>query len=804
MKTTGILLSILVVQALTWSTQGQSSFTYQGRLQVAGTAANGLFDLQFTLYGAATGGGQVGGTVGRNAVPVSNGLFAVSLDFGAGVFDASARWLQVGVKSNAVAGPFTALSPRQQITPAPEAIFAQTAGTVPAGSLTSTQLAAGAVTSGKIANGNVVRSINFLTDVVAILPGEGMSLNTANNTLQFGLAAIPDSFLGNAWKIAGNTGTTAGVHYIGTADNQPLEFKVNNVRVLRLEDNGDGSDTGEVPDGAPNLIGGASNNLVPRGVVGVTISGGGATNFYGTPRPNTTSSDYGTIGGGLGNTVGSGANFAVIGGGYLNSVDATSATIAGGEGNVIETNSASATIPGGSVNRIQAAANAATISGGSYNTIMTNSESTTIGGGFLNTIESDVTFASIGGGVANRIRPYASYASVAGGGFNTIDNASSFATVGGGERNTVRSNAPNATIAGGRENMISESAQEATIAGGSFNRVDERASACTIGGGSLNAIRSSGMYNTIAGGYSNEVRGSGAGPGVVSTIAGGQQNRIVGYYCAIGGGMRNSIAVVPGATIAGGQDNVISGEVPWMTIGGGMSNYIGQAEAATIGGGRGNRVLFGAWSTIGGGQENTTLPSARHATIPGGRANEAGTSAFAAGTAAKAIHRGAFVWADSTGSDLSSTADNSMTMRASGGYRLFSDPDATVGVYLASGSGSWIAMSDRNAKENFETVQPREVLEKVAALRVQRWSYKAQGVGVRHIGPTAQDFKSAFKVGESDTGISTVDADGVALAAIQGLNQKVDEQNAEIGELRAALKAVIAELTELKKDPGGK
>ncbi|HEY0548440.1 MAG TPA: hypothetical protein VGF13_02495 [Verrucomicrobiae bacterium] len=55
---------------------------------------------------------------------------------------------------------------------------------------------------------------------------------------------------------------------------------------------------------------------------------------------------------------------------------------------------------------------------------------------------------------------------------------------------------------------------------------------------------------------------------------------------------------------------------------------------------------------------------------------------------------------------------------------------------------------------------------------------------VRHIGPMAQDFRSAFAVGENDRTITTVDADGVALAAIQGLNQKVEEEN---GALRAAL-----------------
>ena len=87
-------------------------------------------------------------------------------------------------------------------------------------------------------------------------------------------------------------------------------------------------------------------------------------------------------------------------------------------------------------------------------------------------------------------------------------------------------------------------------------------------------------------------------------------------------------------------------------------------------------------------------------------------------------------------------------------------------------------MSDRNAKENFKPVNARAVLDKVAALPVSTWNYKAQTNGVRHIGAMAQDFKRAFGVGETDTGINTVDADGIALAAIQGLNQIVQEKDA--------------------------
>jgi hypothetical protein len=96
---------------------------------------------------------------------------------------------------------------------------------------------------------------------------------------------------------------------------------------------------------------------------------------------------------------------------------------------------------------------------------------------------------------------------------------------------------------------------------------------------------------------------------------------------------------------------------------------------------------------------------------------------------------------------------------------------------------TWINSSDRNLKENFERVNTLEVLEKVASLSLQTWSYKAQP-GQKHLGPVAQDFQAAFALGNDGTSISTVDADGVALAAIQGLNQKLEEKEKELATLK--------------------
>ncbi|MBK9137636.1 MAG: tail fiber domain-containing protein [Verrucomicrobia bacterium] len=109
---------------------------------------------------------------------------------------------------------------------------------------------------------------------------------------------------------------------------------------------------------------------------------------------------------------------------------------------------------------------------------------------------------------------------------------------------------------------------------------------------------------------------------------------------------------------------------------------------------------------------------------------------------------------------------------------------------------AFVPTSDRNAKEYFEPVDPAEILEKVAALPVSQWNFK-DDAGARHIGPMAQDFHAAFGLGADDRHIATVDADGVALAAIQGLNQKLEERSRKLEAENAALRGELAELKQL-------
>src|SRR5882724_9601475 len=110
-----LLLSVIAVSAQT------TVFTYQGKLADAGSLANGSYDFQLKMFDALSCGAQQGGTVTVPTVQVTNGIFTVNLDFGAGVFSGGDRFLEIAVRP-AGGGSFTPLSPRQQVTSTPYAL----------------------------------------------------------------------------------------------------------------------------------------------------------------------------------------------------------------------------------------------------------------------------------------------------------------------------------------------------------------------------------------------------------------------------------------------------------------------------------------------------------------------------------------------------------------------------------------------------------------------------------------------------------------------------------------------------------
>jgi hypothetical protein len=297
MKNISRSLIALALAAATASAAAQgTAFTYQGRLNDGGNPANGFYDVTFQLWNDATAGTQVGSTLTDTAVGVTNGLFAVTLDFGA-VFDGTALWLQIGARTNGAAA-FSALSPRQQLTPQPYAIYSENAG------LANT-----------IANASV--SLSQLNTPGA--PSSGQILGYNGSTLAW--MNPPSGPL--AWNLTGNAGITPGVNFLGTTDNNPVDLRANNIRGLELAFAGrtiGGPTFIFGNDSTINVLGGYSINTVLNGAIGATIAGGGYTFFSlasgESDFPNTVTNDFGTIGGGAGNT--SGGFYATVPGGFNN------------------------------------------------------------------------------------------------------------------------------------------------------------------------------------------------------------------------------------------------------------------------------------------------------------------------------------------------------------------------------------------------------------------------------------------------------------------------------------------------------
>jgi hypothetical protein len=147
---------LLISVALHAGAQG-TAFNYQGRLNDTGAPANAAYDFQFTVYNAVTNGSPVSASLTNSAVAVSNGLFAVTLDFGPGIFTGNNCWLDIAVRATGATN-FTELAPRQPVLPVPYAIFATGASNL-LGTLAATQLA-GTLPSAQIA-GTYSGQVNF-------------------------------------------------------------------------------------------------------------------------------------------------------------------------------------------------------------------------------------------------------------------------------------------------------------------------------------------------------------------------------------------------------------------------------------------------------------------------------------------------------------------------------------------------------------------------------------------------------------------------------------------------------------------
>lgn len=359
------------------------------------------------------------------------------------------------------------------------------------------------------------------------------------------------------------------------------------------------------------------------------------------------------------------------------------------------------------------------------------------------------------------------------------------------------------------------------VGGAANNVVGAGVTGATIGGGGgelnlINPVRNRVLHDwgTVGGGGNNTASGR------FATVSGGSSNGATGGNSTIGGGFFNA-AVDSSSTIGGGGGNTASGS--FATVPGGTENSAG--GNASFAAGRGAKAIHGGtfvWSdrsitsgndsllstapnqflirAAGGVGIGTNAPASQLHVAGGVTISKSGDGAVLLnlrserswefrqlGTDAATTLELASVSGGGNKNFVISTGGNVGIRTTTPAHPLQVGTDGTNGngAHVTDG-GTWTSTSSREVKERFKPVDTSEVLQLVAGLPIQRWHYKGSDEG-EHLGAMAEDFRGAFGLGSTEKTISMVDADGVALAAIQGLYELVQTQQVEIERMRAAM-----------------
>jgi hypothetical protein len=318
-------------------------------------------------------------------------------------------------------------------------------------------------------------------------------------------------------------------------------------------------------------------------------------------------------------------------------------------------------------------------------------------------------------------------------------------------------------------------------------------------GGASTAL---GSHTTASGGNSTALG--------AFTLASGGNSTALGLLTTASG---SASTAVGNQTLASGVSSTAMGDAT--TAAGNFGTAIGHLTSAS-----GDTSTAMGWNTIASGRLSTAMGSSTRAsgdlsTAIGVSAVASGVNSMALGTtttaaglasmvlgvraATTASGDGSFVYGDrstgGSGSIVTAASPNQFMVRAAGGFFFYTSPVTTYdvttpGVQLQPGAFAWSSVSDANAKENFRDLSDDDVLGRIAAMPVRQWNYKAQGSAILHIGPTAQDFHGAFGLGEDPLRISTIDADGVALAAVHALESRTRQLRDDNRALREQVEAL--------------
>ncbi len=369
---------------------------------------------------------------------------------------------------------------------------------------------------------------------------------------------------------------------------------------------------------------------------------------------------------------------------------------------------------------------------GSTNTASGTNSSVT--GGASN-IASGISSAVLGGFSNQAI---GNYSVVCGGTNNVASGLNSF--VGSGQNNTA-SGIGSVVCGGGTISGSTCSGTDSIITNGNGNTC--AGTACIIGGGSTNTIQTGTDSCGIFAGASNSILTGSSNSAVCSSLS----TTINGTNCiAVGctnsnltAGALNSAMICSETSQNSGTDSVC--------LAGTNLSILGAARSCVFG--LTLKILAGGSDSFMCGSGQIATPSIiSHATN--------------------------FMNINNPVSAITSIAPNSATLLHRGGTRCYSNNALTLGVNLPAGGTAWASISDIDAKENITEIDYVDVLHSVRDIPIYTYNFVSQDSSYRNIGPVAQDWHAAFPSSKYALGIDTIDLDGVALASIKCLVDKID------------------------------
>jgi len=270
--------------------------------------------------------------------------------------------------------------------------------------------------------------------------------------------------------------------------------------------------------------------------------------------------------------------------------------------------------------------------------------------------------------------------------------------------------------------------------------------------------------------------------------AGGSNSTASGLYSLAFGDTNKALST---SSIAFGSGNQVKGAA-------GISAGAGNKVCDTYGVAFGNNAISGGPIINGACDPDTFNIKGLAAVAIGYNVRADRDHSFALGKFASSNgFSGAFVWGDGSATSSNNTfnavTNNEFAARATGGFRFRTNLAGTTGCNLPAGSGVFNCTSSRTTKENFSLVNGTNVLSKLRGMDVSTWNYIAEGRQVRHMGPMAEDFFSAFRLGTGNTSIGVQDLAGVSLAAIKELDREVNQLRQANSELERRI-AILEQL----------